>query len=103
MIFDAVHNYYEQMVCDEIHKTLSKDNIAENPDFLEDVACIALNLLPPRYIRHRIDLGFYMTSHERERMEFSVRDAVSQAVEYVMQRLRQDDDHYHRGANNSAD
>lgn len=90
MIFDAVHNYYEQMVYDEIRKTLTKEGIAESPDFLEDVACVALNRLPTRYIRHRIDLAFYMTSDERERMEFSVRDAVYHALDYVMRRLRED-------------
>jgi hypothetical protein len=28
---------------------------AHNHDLLADVACVALNRLPPRYIRHQVD------------------------------------------------
>lgn len=89
MTFESVHNYYEKLVYEEILKALTKDGIAESRDFLEDVACVALNKLPTRYIRHDIDLAFYMTSSEREHMESSVRDAVYQAVDYVMKRSRE--------------
>jgi hypothetical protein len=30
--------------------------LSDNPELLSDVACVALNRLPPRYIRHIVDM-----------------------------------------------
>ena len=52
-------------------------------DYLEDVACVALNQLPARYVRHEVDLAFYMPVEERLEMERAVTQAVARAAELV--------------------
>jgi hypothetical protein len=54
---------------------------------LADVACVALNRLPPRYIRHIVDLSFYLTDRERLDNERAVDEAVHQAFQFVQARL----------------
>lgn len=87
MNYGSVHNYFERLVFDEIAMNSTRYGIA-SPDILEDIACVALNRLPPRYIRHDIDLAFYLTSQEREQIEASVREAVREAANYVLSRNR---------------
>jgi Late competence development protein ComFB len=47
---------------------------------------VALNRLPPRYIRHQVDLAFHMTEKERQDSEQLIRDAVKYAYEFVQAR-----------------
>ena len=66
MAFESVHNYYENLVFIEIRKVLKKRKInADDDDYPEDIACVALNRLPTRYVRHHVDLAFYLTIEER--------------------------------------
>jgi len=82
MNFASIHNYYERLVVDHVMDTVG--HLAEsNPDYLEDIACVALNQLPARYIRHDVDFVFYMTPGERRDMEKAVENAVAMAVEFV--------------------
>lgn len=81
---DSVHNYYEHMVITEIHKQLG-DRIV-GTDFIADVACVALNHLPPRYIRYDVDMAFYLSPKESMEMEEKVTHAVSSAIAFVEQR-----------------
>ena len=53
-----------------------------------DVACVALNALPPRYIRFQVDTSFYMSAEERRGMQLAIEQAVSQAAEFVRKRQR---------------
>ena len=85
MAFDTIHNYYEVLVIQRINDMRSADFIDKDPTFLEDVACVALNQLPARYVKHDIDMIYYMTIAEREQMEYAVHKAVTAAVEYVTQ------------------
>lgn len=84
MAFDNIHNYYEQLVIDKILEITEEELNDENHDFLEDIACVALNHLPPRYVRHNVDIVFYMTPEERNKMVEQIENAVSYAIEYVM-------------------
>ncbi len=83
--FSPIHNYYEQQVVN-----LVSDLAAHYPllseDHHPDVACVALNRLPPRYIRHQVDLAFHMTERERQDSEQLIRDAVTYAFEFVQAR-----------------
>ncbi len=81
---DSVHNYYEHMVINEIHKQL--DNRTVETDFVADVACVALNHLPPRYIRYDVDMAFYLSPKESMEMEDKVSNAVSEAISFVENR-----------------
>ncbi len=82
MPFSDIHNYYEQLVFRHILESVSEP-LDEN--FLDDVACVALNHLPAKYVRHEVDMAFYMTSEERNKIESSVTIAVKNAIDYVSQ------------------
>lgn len=88
MNFESVHNYYEHLVYDEIMQNLERYGLSNAGNLLEDVACVALNRLPAKYIRYDIDLAFYLSSEERAELETSVRDAVHHAASYVLERSR---------------
>ncbi len=76
---DSIHNYYEALVLDEImHTTQPKD-----PNYLADVACVALNHLPPRYIRYDVDMSFFLSPTELQEITYKVKDAVKMAIDHV--------------------
>ena len=81
---DAIHNYYERMVLDEIQRALPEQH--SEHDLLADIACVALNHLPPRYIRYYVDMAFYLSPRERMEMEDKVSKAVADAIIFVEQR-----------------
>lgn len=81
---DSVHNYYEQMVISEINRQLGTR--AMDTDFIADVACVALNHLPPRYIRYDVDMAFYLSPNESQEMEEKVAGAVRNAIAFVEKR-----------------
>lgn len=83
MAFDNIHNYFEKLVFDVIQGKLSKNELDDDEDFLGDIACVALNQLPSRYVRHNVDMVFYMTAEEREQNQIIVEDAVVMATDYV--------------------
>ena len=84
MAFESVHNYYENLVFVEIRKILKKRKInTDDDDYAEDIACVALNRLPTRYVRHHVDLAFYLTAEEHEMINDSVRTAVADAFTFV--------------------
>ena len=85
MAFDNIHNYYEHLVLQQLNDMLQAKFIETDQNFLEDVACVALNALPARYVRYDIDMVYYLTGREREQMEYDVHKAVAAAVEYVTQ------------------
>lgn len=81
MNFDSVHNYYERMVFERVRQYVGRKTVDQ--DYMEDVACVALNHLPPRYIRHEVDMIFYMSPIEREEMEEKVMQAIESAIEII--------------------
>lgn len=78
---DSIHNYYENMVFDALRLQLGSR--FGNNDYTADVACVALNHLPPRYIRHNVDMVFYLSPMEHQEMEDKVSKAVATAIEFV--------------------
>jgi hypothetical protein len=86
---ESIHNYYERMVFDEIHRALADQR--NDIDLLGDIACVALNHLPPRYIRHDVDMAFYLSPREQMEMEDKVKNAVQQAIMFVQERGRSRD------------
>ncbi len=81
---DTIHNYYESLVIDEITNT--NERARADIDFLADLACVALNRLPPRYIRHDVDMTFFMSPQEMQEVQNKVIAAVKEAVTYVTER-----------------
>ena len=80
----SIVNYYEKLVFDHIQRTLVDTRRIDTIDAVLDIACLSLNRLPARYIRHQIDAAFYMTDQERQKMLADVEAAVQQAYEVVL-------------------
>jgi hypothetical protein len=47
---------------------------------------VALNRLPPRYIRHEVDFAFYLSERERSDSDRQVQEAVDYAFGFVQAR-----------------
>lgn len=91
MDFRNIHNYYEHLVLDYM-KSKSPEELGDsNPDFLQDVACYALSKLPARYVRHEIDMAFYLEASERKQMETDVKNVVDEALVYIKENFNKDD------------
>lgn len=80
-IGENIHNYYEKMVADKLIEQYGLKY--SDPDYLADVACVALNHLPPRYYRHEIDMAFYLSPMEHKEMDEKVVEAIKDAIEYI--------------------
>lgn len=78
---DDIHNYYEHLVLERI--TELGLGTTKTPDFLADLCCLALNQVPPRYIRYEVDMAFYLPQSERNQMEMNVEHAVDKAIKYL--------------------
>ncbi len=82
MIDDSFHNYYEKVVLEYLidvtqqDPTLTEDNLA-------DVACVALNHLPPRYVRFDVDMSFYLSPEERQEIALETAEAVTYAIDVI--------------------
>jgi hypothetical protein len=85
--FSSLYNHHEREVFGAVIDA-SKDfpEIASSNDLLCDVACVALNRLPPRYIRHEVDFSFYLTEHERLEIDNAIVEAVGYAFNFVQAR-----------------
>ena len=80
-ISDDIHNYYEKLVTH--YFALGKFDEKFDDDFLADLTCVVLNQLPTRYIRHEVDMAFYLPASERFDMEEKVKRAISKALEFM--------------------
>lgn len=83
--FEQVHNYFERLVFEDVAR-MSEAHPQFTADMLSDVACVALNRLPARYVRHDVDMMFYLTEHERHAIEQSMHEALTIAFNFVAER-----------------
>ena len=90
MDFTSIHNYYEHLVIDYMTTEVIPDHPDQSSDFFLDVACYALSKLPARYMRHEIDMAFYLDSKERGQMMDEVGKAVKKAVKYIEKNFNKD-------------
>ncbi len=84
--FESIHNRNERAVFEEVIRQAAVRRV--EPHLLADIACVALNQLPPRYIRHDVDFNFYLTATERDHNAQMVREAVAYAFDFVVARTR---------------
>jgi competence protein ComFB len=80
----SVHNYYERLVFEQLQR--ASDRAATDANFMADVAGVALNRLPPRYVRHDVDMTFFLSPVEHDEILDKVAKAVNEALEYVESR-----------------
>lgn len=85
--FDSIHNHNESAVFEAVRLAAPLyPGLGHDNELLADVACVALNRLPPRYIRHTVDFAFYQTESERQVSDESLADAVDYAFKFVQSR-----------------
>lgn len=75
-----IHNYYEHLVLDYINIHFEEEC---SDNFIADLICLTLNRLPPRYIRHEVDMAFYLPQSERMDMEFQVAKALKDSLAFL--------------------
>lgn len=80
-LHNDIHNYYEHLIVERI-AALGLDN-THTTDYLADLCCLALNQVPPRYIRFEVDMTFYLPQSERQQMEMNVDYALNKAREFL--------------------
>jgi hypothetical protein len=83
--FEQVHNYFERLVFEEVARR-AEAHPEFTLDMLGDVACVALNRLPARYVRHDVDMMFYLTEQERHAIEVSLNEVLEFAFAFVLER-----------------
>jgi hypothetical protein len=85
--FASVRNHSERAVFTAVRQHADRyPGISHSAELLADVACVALNRLPPRYIRHEVDFVFYLSDRERVDSERQLLDAVDYAFGFVQAR-----------------
>jgi len=84
--FSDLQNYYERLVFEYINDILVDQYSDMDDDFFLDVACYALTRLPSRYLRHEIDMAFYLAPGERTELLKQVEEAVLSAAEFIYSR-----------------
>lgn len=80
-ISDDIHNYYEKLVVQSFAALKLEETY--DADFIADLTCVVLNQLPNRYIRHEVDMAFYLPASERFEMESNVKVAVNKSIEFM--------------------
>ena len=63
-----------------------KQEFSEN--VISDLICLTLNRLPTRYIRHEVDMAFYLPQSERMDMEFQVAEAINASLDFLQHKYR---------------
>jgi competence protein ComFB len=81
-----ITNYYEKLVYDRIYKKLKGSRLTRDEDYVADVACVALNKLPARYVRHMVDTRFFETEEEQHAADLAVERAVVAALAFINER-----------------
>ena len=87
MAFSSVHNSHEKTVFAAVVAAAPRyPGVSDDPELLADVACVALNRMPPHYIRHSADLAFFTTEKERLAIRRNIDESVDFAFGYVQAR-----------------
>lgn len=80
---DLITNYFEDLVYDHIKRQLAGTAVAHDEDYIADVACVALNRLPARYVRHIVDTRFFESEEDHRVNTSSIERAVSYAIGFL--------------------
>lgn len=84
MILDTdIHNFYEHLVLKEIEKQDLQQKLTG--DQMADLCCLTLNQLPSHYIRHDVDMIYFLTDAKRNEMEKQVITSLKNALQKIEQ------------------
>lgn len=92
MNYASLYNYYEHLVFDYISRKLIHKYSDQDEEFFLDVACYSLTRLPSRYIRHEIDMAYYLAPGEQAEMENKVVETIDSAAKFISERMAQQTD-----------
>ncbi|MCM0609640.1 MAG: late competence development ComFB family protein [Ideonella sp. WA131b] len=85
--FTTVRNHNERAVFDTVRRLAPQyPGLDHDLELLADVACVALNRLAPRYIRHEVDFVFYLSERERSDSDRQLIEAIEYAFGFVQAR-----------------
>jgi len=73
-------NVYERLVFEHLQNVAGE----LSPEAQADVACLALNRLPSKYVRHAVDWMFFIGAGELERINRAFDMAVTNAIARVL-------------------
>lgn len=85
-----INNLYEDLVIERVLKKLGNYEEFDH-DHLEDIACLALNKLPAKYIRYPVDAAASLNLEQHDLQDVDIDNAVEYAIEIV--RTRRHDKH----------
>jgi len=84
--FSSIHNHQQRLVLQAL-ALRAREFPGITAAQLPDVACVALNRLPARYIRHGVQhLAAYQTEAEREQARQAADEAVRYALGFIQAR-----------------
>ncbi|WP_427982113.1 late competence development ComFB family protein [Agarivorans sp.] len=84
---EEIHNFTEYLVGEQLHHLeVTKQYDA---DTLQDLSCLVLNRLPPRYIRHDVDVLSAISDEERAQLVAKTKTAIEDALKFLEQDRRQ--------------
>lgn len=82
--FESARNHLETLVFARVAQLAPQySHVARSEDHLVDAACLALNMLKPRYIRHSIDMMFHISNADRAKEAAAVDSAVAEAFKIL--------------------
>ncbi len=85
-MLSSIENYYERLVMEAIQALLQGTDAGSDAEYLDDLACLALNDLPPRYVRHTVDFASHLSDEAHRAMRQEAADALKQAIETIARR-----------------
>ncbi|MFA5625934.1 MAG: late competence development ComFB family protein [Thiohalomonadaceae bacterium] len=85
MFSEDIYNYHEKLLLQYLQENLVTQKGITDKDLLADIACIALNRLPPHYVRHTVDTIFFLSDEEQLEIERQIENAVNEALEFIQQ------------------
>ena len=77
--FEELHNYFEY----EVLAALKARKLGLDPDTFVDVLALALNELPARYIRHKVDMVYFTDPKDLAAIKQRIERAIDQALAHV--------------------
>ena len=84
---EEIHNFTEFLLGEQIHAL--EIHKRYDLDTLQDLCCLVLNRLPPRYIRHDVDVLSAISDAEREQLVEKTKVAIEESLKFLEQDRRQ--------------
>lgn len=83
---EEVQNFTESLVED----VFEQQGVFEryDGDTVQDLFCLVLNQLPPRYLRHSVDVRINITPEEQQAINSEILEAIDQGLQVIRSNRR---------------